>query len=97
MWKLSELKECTDKKHKYTVELINKDTNKTKTIHFGAYGMSDYTEHKDKERKQRYLERHEKNEDWSNPLTAGFWSRWLLWNLPTKTQSLNYILKHFKL
>jgi hypothetical protein len=29
-----------------------------KTVHFGAAGMSDYTKHKDKERKERYLARH---------------------------------------
>jgi len=31
-----------------------------KTTHFGAAGMSDYTKHKDPERKQRYLNRHRK-------------------------------------
>ena len=35
-----------------------------KTVHFGAAGMSDYTKHKDPERKERYIERHKKNEDW---------------------------------
>ena len=36
----------------------------TKTVHFGAAGMSDYTKHKDDERKQAYIQRHKKNEDW---------------------------------
>ncbi len=29
-----------------------------KTIHFGSAGMSDYTIHKDPERKERYIARH---------------------------------------
>ena len=31
-----------------------------KTISFGSAGMSDFTKHKDTERKQRYLNRHKK-------------------------------------
>lgn len=56
-----------------------------KTIHFGSAGMSDYTKHKDSERKKRYESRHKKNENWkkSGMKTAGFWSKWLLWNKPT--------------
>ena len=50
--------------------------------------MSDYTIHKDPERKERYISRHKSNEDFNDPLTAGFWSRWYLWNLPTKKASL---------
>ena len=37
-----------------------------KSIHFGAAGMSDYTKHHDDERKERYLARHRKNEDWND-------------------------------
>jgi len=41
-----------------------------KTVSFGASGYSDYTQHKDPERKQRYLNRHKKKENWSDPKTA---------------------------
>ena len=52
-----------------------------KTIPFGAKGMSDYTIHKDHARKQRYINRHRgMGEDWGNPLTAGFYALWVLWN-----------------
>ena len=52
-----------------------------KTIPFGAKGMSDYTIHKDDARKQRYINRHRgMGEDWGNPLTAGFYALWVLWN-----------------
>ena len=43
-----------------------------KTISFGAAGMSDFTLHKDDDRKQRYIARHQKNENWRDPKTAGF-------------------------
>ncbi len=68
-----------------------------KTIHFGAKGYSDYTIHKDPERKQRYIDRHKDNENWtkSGIDTAGFWSRWLLWGEPTLGQSIEKIEDKF--
>jgi len=68
-----------------------------KTIHFGAKDYSDYTIHKDPDRKQRYIDRHKENEDWtkSGIDTAGFWSRWLLWNEPTLKDSIKEIEDKF--
>ena len=68
-----------------------------KIIHFGAEGYSDMTKHKDPERKQRYIDRHSKQEDWtkSGIQTPGFWSRWLLWNKPTLQESKQDIQKRF--
>jgi hypothetical protein len=37
-------------------------TNSDKKVYFGAAGMSDFTKHKDEARKQRYIDRHKKNE-----------------------------------
>lgn len=76
---------------KYMVRIDNK------TVHFGAKGMSDYTIHKDKERKNRYVKRHKSKENWkkSGIKTAGFWSRWLLWNKPSITASKSDIKKRF--
>ena len=54
-----------------------------KSVYFGQAGASDFTIHKDPMRKNRYLDRHSKNEDWHNYNTAGFYSRWLLWNKET--------------
>ena len=51
--------------------------NYDKKISFGAAGYSDFTKHKDTERKNRYIDRHKKNENWSNPETAGFLSRFI--------------------
>ena len=59
-----------------------------KTIHFGAKGYSDFTQHKNEARKKLYENRHRKNEQWDNPLTAGFWSKNILWNKMTLSESI---------
>ena len=71
--------------------IIHKDNGKTKTVSFGAAGMSDYTKHKDEERKANYISRHKAREDWSKAGydTAGFMSRWILWNKPSLRASIN--------
>ena len=68
-----------------------------KSIHFGAKNMSDFTIHKDPERKERYLQRHKgMGEDWSNPLTAGFYATNLLWNKPSLAESIRDTNSRFK-
>ena len=73
------------------------DNNKLKTTHFGAKGMSDYTIHKDKKRKERYMKRHKVNENWNDPTTAGSLSRYILWNKPTLKASIEDYRKRFKI
>jgi hypothetical protein len=89
-------KKSTNSQKKYMVTVYKPDGTK-KTIHFGAAGSSDYTKHKDPERKQRYISRHRSRENWtkSGVTTAGFWSRWVLWNEPTIAKSLNSTSKKF--
>ena len=72
-------------------------TNRQKTVHFGAAGMSDYTLHKDSERKASYLSRHGSNEKWEDYTTAGSLSRWILWNKPTLSASIADYKRRFKL
>ena len=69
-----------------------------KTASFDQKGASDFTKHKNTERKERYIDRHKKNEDWtkSGVKTAGFWSRHILWAKPTLKQSIDDINKRFK-
>jgi len=70
----------------------------TKTIPFGARGMSDFTKHKDKTRKQRYLSRHSgMGEHWNKPDTAGALSKWILWNKPSFRASVSDFKKRFHL
>ena len=74
--------------------IITKDN---KRVYFGQANASDFTQHKDEARRQRYVARHEKNEDWSKSGidTAGFWSRWLLWHKPSIKESYDDIKKRF--
>ena len=68
----------------------------TKTIHFGAKGASDFTLHGSEERKQMYINRHRKREDWSDPKTAGFYAKNILWNKPTVQGSIKDTNQRFK-
>jgi len=83
---------ANDGKHKYYI--ITKSGRK---ISFSAVGYSDFTKHKDEDRKQRYINRHRNKENWtkSGIDTAGFWSRWLLWNKPSIKDSYNDIKNRY--
>jgi len=75
--KLVSVKKSDRDGKKYVAEFLL-DTGRTKTIHFGASGFTDYTLNATDEQREHYLTRHKK-EDWNNPTTAGALSRWLLW------------------
>lgn len=67
------------------------------TVNFGAKGYQDYTMHHDPERKRRYIIRHQRHEKWNDPRTAGFWSRWLLWEAPSLNQAKRVIKRKFNI
>jgi len=83
--------DLSDKKYMVTVG--------SKTVNFGAKGYSDYTIHKDEERMHRYENRHKKRENWkkSGITTAGFWSKWILWNKPSFIGSIKDTEKRFNI
>lgn len=91
-----EIKPSTNPKKKYMAIFYDGDKKK-KTTHFGAKGMSDYTKHKDNDRKKLYLERHQKRENWNNYMSAGSLSRYILWNKPTLRASISDYKKRFNL
>ena len=68
------------------------------TVHFGATGYQDFTQHGDEERKASYLARHKAREDWTlqGVESAGFWARYVLWNKPSLAQSIADINRRFK-
>ena len=70
--------------------------NDKKTISFGAKGYSDYTIHKDDERRQRYINRHKKNENWNDYKTAGFYAKNILWNKPSIGESIKDLNNKYK-
>ena len=85
---------ANDGKHKYFIM-----TKSGKYVFFGQASASDFTIHKDPERKQRYIKRHEKNESkvWnkSGIDTASFWAYRYLWSYPTKREAYEDIKKRF--
>jgi len=83
--------EKADKKMKAVI-------NGKKTVHFGQAGASDFTIHNDKDRKQAYLNRHKKRENWgaSGVDTSGFYAKNILWNKETLTKSVDDLNKRFK-
>jgi len=95
---LVQLTKSDIKGKKYTAIFYeSKDRKKIRTTHFGSAGMSDYTKHKDDERKELYLARHRANERWDDYMSAGALSRWILWNKTTISASYNDYLKRFNL
>ena len=94
---LLQIKKASDDKHKYIAVL--QDGSKTHNIAFGAKGYNDFTKTQNEDKKSSYIARHKVREDWSKSgiLTAGFWSRWILWNKPTIEESVKYTIKKFHL
>ena len=77
-----------------------------KKVYFGAVKpdgipYSDYTEHKDPLRKERFLARHEKKERqfWGRDgiTTPSWWARWILWNQPSLQRSIDDVNRQFNL
>lgn len=82
---------------KYKIVFYDKDRKKLKTTHFGSSNMSDYTKHKDDERKKLYLARHKKNENWNNYMTPGSLSRWVLWEYKSLHEAIRKYKQKFNL
>lgn len=75
----------SDEKKYEAFFLVNGKQKKQK---FGAEGMSDYTIHKDVERRNRYISRHYKDLDTDDPTRAGYLSMFILWNKPSLRKSV---------
>lgn len=87
----------SSKTKKYKAVFYDDSGKKVKTTQFGAKGYSDFSIHKDPKRKQRYLDRHRDREDWSDYMSAGSLSRYILWNKPTIKASITDYKKRFNL
>ena len=68
---------------------------KIKHTDFGQKGAEDFTIHKNTNRKQLYINRHRKNENWTNPYSAGSLSRYVLWEKPDLKSSWSFYKKKF--
>lgn len=76
-------KSVSGKKWTAVFMIENKDKVKFKCVSFGQKGASDYTIHKDRERRNRYIDRHMKDTKTNDPTRAGFLSLYVLWNKPS--------------
>jgi hypothetical protein len=90
------IKKSTNPKKKY-MAVFSENGKKIKTTHFGSAGMSDFTKHRDEERKKRYLQRHRARENWNDYKSAGALSRWILWNKPSLRASISNYKNRFNL
>lgn len=98
MLKLKQIRPSRDKKHK--MEAVFEKDGKELITRFGAVGYKDYTMYSADERdakKKAYIARHAMNEDWTDPTKAGTLSRYILWNKPTISSSVEDFIKRFKL
>ena len=69
----------SDKPDKKLVAKFQTEKNRTRSVHFGAAGMDDYTKTKDKAQRDRYRERHAKDLTTNDPTKAGYLSYYILW------------------
>ena len=76
----------SDIKDKKLKAVFTSEDGKTKTTHFGAKGMSDYTINKDKERRRLYRARHKKDLRTKDFTRAGYLSYYILWGDHTNLQ-----------
>ena len=86
MIKVKSFKKLKGNSKKY--EIVFEKNGKTYTRKFGAAGMSDFTIHKDKERRERYISRHKKDLRTKDPMKPGYLSMYILWNKPSLKASL---------
>ena len=68
-----------EKRFKAVFTYDDSTNRRTRTTHFGAKGMSDYTIHKDKERRKNYRARHKKDLKTKDYTRAGYLSYYILW------------------
>ena len=84
------------KPNKKLMAIFTKDNGRTKTTHFGAKGMDDYTKTKDKEQRARYRNRHKKDLQSKDPTRAGYLSYYILWGDSTSIrQNINSYKNRF--
>lgn len=76
--------EKSSRKNKRFVVSVKSADVVLKRIHFGQDGAFTYFDGADDTKRANYLKRHSVREDWRNPFTAGFHSRFVLWSFRDK-------------
>ena len=87
----------SNRKDKKLKAVFTYDDGKTKTTHFGAKGMDDYTLTKDKKRRTQYRRRHKKDLNTGDYTRAGYLSYYILWGDSTSRKvNIKDYKKRFK-
>ena len=76
----------SNKPGKKLMAIFTRPNGRTKITHFGQAGADDYTLTKDKEQRERYKKRHEKDLETNDPTRAGYLSYHILWGTSTSRQ-----------
>jgi len=88
----------SNKSGKKYMAIFEKKNGRTKTTHFGASGMNDYTLTGDKQARSRYRIRHKKDLQTNDPTRAGYLSYYLLWGESTSLRkNISNYKKRFNL
>jgi len=88
----------SNKPDKKLMAIFTKDNGRTKTTHFGAANMDDYTLTKDKEQRKRYRERHKKDLSTGDYTRAGYLSYYILWgNSTSRKENIAAYKRRFNL
>ena len=86
------------KGNKKYMAIFTKDNGRTKTTHFGARGMDDFTKTGDVAQRKRYRERHKKDLTTGDYTRAGFLSYYLLWgNSKSLRENISAYKRRFNL
>ena len=84
--------QATSNNKKYNA-VITKDDKSIKIVPFGDNRYEDFTQHHNKRRRELYILRHEKNENWNDPESPGALSRYILWG---NSKKIDTNIKEFK-
>jgi len=92
------IEEGTAKNKKLKAIFFDEKGKKIKTTQFGDNRYQDYTIHKDKARRKKYLERHKKDLSKGDYMSAGHLSYYILWGDSTsRSTNIKKYKKMFKL
>ena len=83
-----------DKKYR---AVFRTDDGQIKNTDFGLKHASDYLDHQDLARRNRYRQRHAKDLNTNDPTRAGYLSYYISWNLPTMEASIRDYKRRFNL